>query len=129
MVTRTGIAVGVGLEVAALLAAAGWMVWQVVAGAAAAPGAALGLALFAVLLALGRAAAARAVHRHGSGPARAVVVTWQLVQAGSAGTIIGAGDTVPAALTGAWVAALLAIAVVVAAVLDARVSHAAAAEG
>lgn len=123
MVLRKGVLIGVGLEAAALAAAVAWMVWQVVTGASAAPGPALALALFAVLLALGLLAAARAVMRHGSGPARAVVVTWQLVQAGSAGTIIGAGGTLPAALAGAWLAAGLAVVVVALTVLDARRSQ------
>ncbi|MCV2395849.1 hypothetical protein OEB99_16155 [Actinotalea sp. M2MS4P-6] len=116
---RVGIAAGVGVEIAALVAAAGWVVWQILVGGAAAPGPALALAVFALILAAALFGAVRAVLRRGSGPARAVVVTWQLVQAGSAGMIIGAADTASVALIGAWTAAALAVGVVLASVLDA----------
>lgn len=120
MAERGGIGVGVGLEVVVLIAAAAWVLWQVLTGASSAPGPAVVLAAFALLAALMLGAAARSVLRGGSGPARAVVVTWQLVQAGSAGTIIGAGGSRASALVGAWVAVALALGVVLSTVLDAR---------
>lgn len=69
------------------------------------------LAVAAVLVLVGRSYA-----RGGRG--RGLVVTWQLVLAGSAGTIIGAG---PAAgfLVAAWAVVTVAAVVVVAAVADA----------
>jgi len=111
--------VAVGLESATLLAAAAWMVVQIVSGDSEAIGTAIGLVVFAVALAAVLVAVALRLVRAGSGPARATIVTWQLVQAGSAGMIIGAAEASPAALVGAWLAAALAVVVVVLVVLDA----------
>ena len=110
--------VAVGLESATLLVAAFWMVVQIVSGDSEAIGTALGLVVFAVALAAVLVAVTLRLVRAGSGPARATIVTWQLVQAGSAGMIIGAAEASPAALAGAWVAAGLAVAVVALVVLD-----------
>jgi hypothetical protein len=110
---------GVGVEVGSLVVAGGWVAWQLVAGRADAPGTAGGLVGLAVILAAGLALAGLALVRRGSGAARAVVVTWQLVQVGSAGTIIGAAVASQAVVAAAWGAAALAAAVVVASVADA----------
>lgn len=126
MITRLARPVVLGgalLEALVLLAGAGWALTVVVGGRASAPAAAGALAGCAALLAVGLAFSARALARSGSGLARGVVVTWQLVQAGSAGTIIGAGDTVTTALVAAWVAAALSVVVVVAAGVDSWHSH------
>jgi hypothetical protein len=110
---------GVVVEVGALVVAGGWVAWQLVEGRADAPGTAGGLVGLAVILAVGLALAGLALVRRGSGAARATVVTWQLVQAGSAGTIIGAGVASTAVVATAWGAAALAAVVVVASVADA----------
>lgn len=131
MITRLARPVVLGgalLEALALLAGAGWAVAVLVGGDAAAPAAAGALAGCAALLALGLGLSARSLARSGSGLARGVVVTWQLVQAGSAGTIIGAGETASGALVAAWAAAALSVLVVAAAVVDSWHSHRAAAE-
>lgn len=111
--------VGVGLEAAALVAAAVWMVGQIASGASQAVGTAVALVVFTLGLAAALVAVGLRLARTGSGPARATVVTWQLVQAGSAGMIIGADEASSTALAGAWFAAGLAVVVVVLAVLDA----------
>ena len=111
--------VAVGLESATLLVAAAWMVGQIVSGGSEAIGTAIGLVVFAVALAAVLVAVALRLVRAGSGPARATIVTWQLVQAGSAGMIIGAAEASRAALVGAWLAAALAVVVVALVVLDA----------
>lgn len=109
----------VGLKSATLLVAAAWMVVQIVTGDSEAIGTAIGLVVFAVALAAVLVAVSLRLVRAGSGPARATIVTWQLVQAGSAGMIIGADEASRAALVGAWLAAALAVAVVAFVVLDA----------
>lgn len=111
--------VAVGLESATMLAAAAWMLGQILSGGSEAIGTAVGLVVFAIALAAVLVAVALRLVRAGSGPARATVVTWQLVQAGSAGMIIGADEASRAALVGAWLAAALAVLVVVLVVLDA----------
>lgn len=109
----------IGLEAAALLVAAAWMVGQVVSGGSEAIGTAIGLVVFTVALAAVLVAVALRLVRSGSGPARATIVTWQLVQAGSAGMIIGAAEASTTALVGALLAAGLAVLVVGLVVLDA----------
>lgn len=126
MITRLArpvVVVGTFVEALAVLAGAVWALVVVVGGHAAAPAAAGALAAWAALLGVGLGFAGRAFARSGSGLARGVVVTWQLVQAGSAGTIIGAGGTATGALVGAWLAAALAVVVVVAAAVDSWHSH------
>lgn len=114
------LAVGVGLEVLALGTWAGLATWSVVTGSADAPGPVIGLALTALVLAAVLVLATRAALRTGSGPARALVVTWQLVQAGTAGSVLGAGVTATVVLTAAWAGVGLAVVVVGAALADAR---------
>jgi hypothetical protein len=114
---------GVGIEAAALLAAAAWMIGQIVSGGSQALGTAIALVVFTVGLAAVLVAVALRLARAGSGPARATVVTWQLVQAGSAGMIIGASEASTLALGGAWFAAGLAVVVVALVVLDSWRAH------
>lgn len=107
-----------GLLVEALLLAAAAVLAgrQVVSGASRSPGTGAALAAVALGMALVLALAGRAYARGGRG--RGFVVTWQLVLAGSAGTVIGAGPTA-GLLVLAWFVVLVAVVVVVGAMADA----------
>lgn len=101
------------VESVTLLGAAGLLVVLVIRGSVAAdPGPTAVLVLLAVALALGLAAASRSLARGGRG-GRAPVITWQLLQAATAITLLGA----PAARIGAVVALALALAVLTAVVV------------
>lgn len=101
------------VESVTLLGAAGLLVVLVLRGSLAAdPGPTAVLVLLAVALAFGLAAASRSLARGGRG-GRAPVITWQLLQAATAITLLGA----PAARVGAVVALVLALAVLAAVVL------------
>lgn len=117
-VARWSIAVGVGVEVLGLLAWSAAAGWSVLAGQSGAP--VLALVAVVVGLAVVLALAARAVLASGSGPGRALVVTWQLVQAGTAGSVIGADVAITQVDAVAWTAVGLAVLVVVASLADAR---------
>lgn len=111
---------GVWLEAGLLVVASAWMTARLAAGGDGSPLPGLALVVFSLLLAGLLFAAVRSLVRDGSGPARALVVTWQIVQAGTAGSIIGAADVPAQAVLGAWAAVVVAVVVVVAALLDAR---------
>ncbi len=113
-------AAGLLLEAAALVVGAVWALVVVVSGGADSIAVALSLAAFALVVGALLAVASRAV-RQGRERARGPVLTWQLLQAATAGTLIGgAGDATPvAARLAFWAAALLAVLVVGALVVDA----------
>ncbi len=113
--------VGVGVEVITVVLAAGWAGARAALGHTDAPLTAFGLALFALVIAVGLAGAGWAAVKRGSGVGRAVVITWQLIQIGSAGTIIGASAKGPT-LAVAWFAVVGAVAVVGAMIALARTS-------
>ncbi|MDO8108535.1 hypothetical protein Q6348_15160 [Isoptericola sp. b441] len=113
------VVVGVGIEVLGLVAAAAWMAIQLLRGRADSVGTAVGLVVFALVFAGALALVTRSLVRTGTRPARATVVTWQLVQAGSAGTIIGAGVASPAVIATTWATAALAVVLVAVLVADA----------
>lgn len=101
---------GVLGEVGALVVGAGWVVVELVAGRATRPGVSLFLTVLALGLAAVLVAAARALRR-GSRRARGPIVTWQLLQAATGATFVGASGA-PSAVP--WLAAgAIALAVVV----------------
>lgn len=105
---------GVAVEAAALGAGVVWAVVDLVRGRSDSPGASVVLALFLVLVGAGVLAAARALRR-GARRARGLVVTWQLLQAASAATLLGAADAPAGAWWGGVSAVVLAVVVLVAA--------------
>ncbi len=113
-------AVCIAVEAVALALGGLWAIVVVARGSADSIAVALSLAGFALVLAVVLWFASRAV-RTGRGRVRGPVLTWQLLQAATAGTLIGgAGAATPiAARIGFWVAALLAVVVVTALLVDA----------
>ena len=112
---RTWAAGLVLVESVALLGAAGLLIVLAIRGRLSTttdPWPTAVLVLLAVALALGLAAAARSL-AHGGRGGRAPVITWQLLQAATAITLLGA----PAARIGAVVALVLALAVLAAVVV------------
>lgn len=108
--------VGAVLEAAALGAAVVWAVLDLVAGRSTNPGATAALGVFLLAVAAAVVAAARALRR-GARRARGLLVTWQVLQAASAWTLLGTPDA-PAALPWAAGAALVLAVVVLVAVLS-----------
>ena len=117
---RSTAAGGIAIEVLALGVGGLWAVGVVLTGNAESVAVSLVLAAFALGLAALLALAARAV-LGGRDRVRGPVITWQLLQAATAGTLIGgAGEGTPGAIRGAaWFAAVLAVVVVVSLVVDA----------
>ena len=107
---RAGVAL-VLVEAAVLVAAALWLLLSVVRGAASSASAGVGVGLFALAMAAILVLAARAVTAGRRG-GRAPVLTWQLLQAATAASLLGAGPPVATAAGGA-----LAVAVLVAVLL------------
>lgn len=119
---------GVLIEAAALGAGVVWAAVDLVRGQSDAPGASAVLALFLAGTAAAIVAAARALRR-GARRARGLLVTWQILQAASAFTLLGVADP-PAALPwGAGAAILLAFVVLAAALTPASLRFTAAADG
>ena len=110
----------VAVEAAALGLGGLWALGIVVRGAADSVAVSLSLAAFALGLGALLALASRAVRR-GRERVRGPVLTWQLLQAATAGALIGgAGAATPlAARLGFWGSALLAVVAVAALVVDA----------
>ncbi|WP_372595153.1 hypothetical protein [Actinotalea sp.] len=117
---RAVAAAGLAVESAALAVGGLWALGVVLRGVADSVAVDLSLAAFALVLAALLALAKRAVLR-GRDRVRGPAITWQLLQAATAGTLIGgAGAGTPLVVRGAsWFAALLALVVVVALVVDA----------
>lgn len=107
---------GLLVEAVALAAVAVLAGWQMVSRGSRSPGTGGALAVLTLAVAAVLVLAGRAYARGGRG--RGFVVTWQLVLAGSAGTIIGARPAT-AFLVVAWGVVVVAALVVVAAVADA----------
>ncbi len=111
---------GTAVEAVALGLAGLWALVVVLRGAAESVAVDLSLAGFALALAVLLGLATRAVLR-GRERVRGPVITWQLLQAATAGTLIGgatAATPLPIRLA-AWAAAVLALLVVAALVVDA----------
>ncbi len=110
----------VAVEAAGLLLGGLWALGVVLRGTADSVAVALTLAAFGIGLGLLLALASRAVRR-GRERVRGPVLTWQLLQAATAGALIGgsSGATPLAARLGFWGAALLAVLLAAALVVDA----------
>lgn len=116
---------GVLIEAGALGAGVVWAVVDLARGRSDAPGASAMLALFLAGTAAAVVAAARSLRR-GARRARGLIITWQLLQAASAFTLLGVADP-PAALPwGAGAAIVLAVVVVAAALTPASLQFTAA---
>ena len=116
---RRAAALGIAIEAVALAVGGLWALGVVLVGSADSIAVLLSLAGFALLVAVLLGLATVAVLR-GRARVRGPALTWQLLQAASAGTFIGgAGDATPVGTRAAfWVAALLAVVVVAALVID-----------